>query len=162
MRELALSMKIKQDDVFDKVVSLLDEKKKLEKQLADAKKQLALGGSSDSGDITPEAVGNIKFIGKSYPDLDPKSLRDLAAGLQQKHTDSVIALASGFEGKASIIIAVGKDLSGKIDAPTLVRKAAEIVGGKGGGGKPDMAQAGGSDATAIDAAIAAIRGDIAS
>lgn len=162
MRELALSMKIKQDDVFDKVLTLLDEKKKLEKQLADAKKQLALGGSgNDSGDMTPEQVGNIKFIGKSYPDLDPKSLRDLAASLQQKHSDTVIALASGFEGKASIIIAVGKDLSGKIDAPTLVRKAAEIVGGKGGGGKPDMAQAGGSDGAAIDTAIAAIRSDIA-
>ncbi len=161
MRDLALNMKIKQEDVFDKVLSLLEEKKKLEKQLADAKKQLALGGSGgSSADLTPEQVGNLKFIGKSYADLDPKSLRDLAASLQQKHADSVIALASGFEGKASIIVAVGKELAGKVDAPTLVRKAAEIVGGKGGGGKPDMAQAGGADAGAIENAIASIKESI--
>jgi alanyl-tRNA synthetase len=161
MRELALSMKIKQEDVFDKVLSLVEEKRKLEKQLADSKKQLALGSASGSGDIVPEQLGSLEFIGKSYPDLDPKALRDLAASLQQKHTGAVIALASGYEGKASIIIAVGKSIAGTVDAPTLVRMAAEIVGGKGGGGKSDMAQAGGSEAGAIDQAIAAIRSEIA-
>ncbi len=160
MRELALTMKIKQDDVFDKVLSLVEEKRKLEKQLADVKKQLALGGSGGADDTAPEQLGSLEFIGKSYPDLDPKALRDLAAGLQQKYVGAVIVLASGYEGKASIIIAVGKSIAGKVDAPALVRMAAEIVGGKGGGGKPDMAQAGGPDAGAIDKAISAIRTEI--
>jgi alanyl-tRNA synthetase len=157
LRELALSLKIKQDDVVEKVLSLSEEKRSLEKQLAEAKKQLALGGSGGISDITPESLGAFDFIGKSYPDLDGKSLRDLAASLQQKHPNCVVALASGYEGKASIIIAVGKAISGRVDAPALVRDAAVIVGGKGGGGKPDMAQAGGSDAGAIDQAIATIR-----
>jgi alanyl-tRNA synthetase len=158
LRELALDLKIKPEDIAAKVSALAEEKKKLEKQLADAKKQLALGGGASGGaDFSPQSAGAIPFVGKTFPDMDPKALRDLTASLQQKYPDAVIALASACEGKASILIAVGKALAGQVDAPALVRQAAEIVGGKGGGGKPDFAQAGGPDAGKIDEAIARIK-----
>lgn len=165
VRDLASQMKIKAEDIAQKVLALQDEKKKLEKQLADAKKQLALGGNSQSATgeasaLSYEIVNSMKFIGKTYAELDPKSLRDLIAGLQQQHADAVIALASSFEGKASFIVAVGKSLTGKIDAPTLVRAAVEAVGGKGGGGKPDMAQAGVPDIAQMDQVIAAVKASL--
>ena len=159
MRELASILKTKPEELAEKVTALQDEKKKLEKQLAEAKKQLAMGGSGAGGsaEATVETIGNVKLASRQFGELDAKSLRDLANGMQQKHADAVSVLLASSEGKASIIVAVGKELAGKVDAPTLVRAASAAVGGQGGGGRPDFAQAGGPDGDKLDAALAAVK-----
>ncbi len=134
--------------------ALQESNKKLDKETMGAKKQAAM---SDGGEASVETVGNFKIAAKNCGELDAKSLRDLANGLQQKHADAVSVLLASSEGKASIIVAIGKELSGKVDAPTLVRAAAAAVGGQGGGGRPDFAQAGGPDGGKLDAALAAIK-----
>lgn len=157
VKELAALLKVNVEDIAEKVSALQDEKKKLEKQLAEAKKQLAMGGSGGGAEIAVENVGSYKLAAKQFGELDAKSLRDLANGMQQKHADAVSVLLAANEGKASIIVAVGKDLAGKVDAPTLVKAAVEAVGGKGGGGRPDFAQGGGPDGDKLDAALDAVK-----
>ncbi len=160
VRELASILKITPEEITEKVSALQDEKKKLEKQLADAKKQLAMAGSGGNGgaaEPTIETIGSVKFAARMFGELDAKSLRDLANGMQQKNPDAVNVLLASSEGKASIIVAVGKELAGKVDAPTLVRAASAAVGGQGGGGRPDFAQAGGPDGDKLDAALAAVK-----
>ncbi|PZP86132.1 MAG: alanine--tRNA ligase [Azospirillum brasilense] len=135
---------------------LQEANKKLTKEAAEAKKQAALG---DSGEATVESVGATKLAYQLFPELDAKTLRDLANAAVQKHPDAVNVLLSANEGKANIIIAVGKDA--KADAPALVKAAVEAVGGKGGGGRPDFAQGGGPDGDKLDAALAAIKAALA-
>jgi alanyl-tRNA synthetase len=157
LQQIAGELKVKAEDVGEKILALIDEKKKLEKQLQEAKKQAALGGGGGGGgaEVTIETIGAIQFAHKIFGELDPKSLRELANSLQQKHPDAVLALASTYEGKANIIVAVGKNA--KADAPALVRAAAAAVGGQGGGGKPDFAQAGGPESDKLEAALAAVK-----
>jgi alanyl-tRNA synthetase len=159
VREAASILKTKPEEIAEKVTTLMDEKKKLEKQLAEAKKQIAMGGGSGGGsaEATLETVGSTPLASRIFGELDAKSLRDIAVSMQQKHADAVSVLLASSEGKASIIVAVGKDLQGKVDAPTLVRAAAAAVGGQGGGGRPDFAQAGGPEGDKLDAALAAVR-----
>lgn len=158
VKSLASLFKAKPEEVVEKVEKLQEEKKQLDKQLAEAKKQAALGGGG-SGDIAPENVNGMSFIGKSFADLPPKELRDLATTLAQQHEETIIAVASSNEGKASIIVAAGKHVT-NIDCPALVRIASEAVGGQGGGGKSHFAQAGGPNGKAIDQAIDAIRASL--
>jgi len=137
--------------------ALAEANKKLTRQLSDAKKQAAMGDGG--GDTTTETIGSTNLTYKVFGELDAKSLRDLANNLQKKHEDAVVVVASSFEGKANIIVAVGKNA--KADAPSLVRAASAAVGGQGGGGKPDFAQAGGPDADKLEDAIAAIKSQLA-
>jgi alanyl-tRNA synthetase len=160
LKDTANALKIKPEDVNEKVVALAEEKKKLEKQLADAKKQLAMGGGgAGSSEDTIETIGSIKLASRIFGELDAKSLRDLANGMVQKHADAVNVLLASSEGKASIIVAIGKEAKG--DAPALVKAAVEAVGGKGGGGRPDFAQGGGPEGDKLEAALAAIKATLA-
>ena len=161
VKELAALLKAKPEEIEAKVAALAEEKKKLEKQLSEAKKQLAMGGSGGAAEITPETVGSVKLAAKIFGELDAKSLRDLANGMQQKYADAVSVLLASSEGKASVIVAVGKALSGKVEAPSLVKAAVEAVGGKGGGGRPDFAQGGGPDGDKLEAALAAVKAALA-
>ena len=163
LRDAAGVLKVKPDEVSEKTAALQDEKKKLEKQLADAKKQLAMGGGTGggSGDAEVETIGSTKLASKIFGELDAKSLRDLANGMAQKHTDCVNVLLSSNEGKANIIVAVGKDAASTPAAPELVKVAVEAVGGKGGGGRPDFAQGGGPDGDKLEAALAAVKAALA-
>jgi alanyl-tRNA synthetase len=137
---------------------LLEANKKLGKEAAEAKKQAAMGAG---GDDVIETVGSIKMAAKIFGELDAKSLRDIANGMHQKHADAVSVLLAANEGKGSIIVAVGKELSGKADAPTLVKAGVAALGGQGGGGKPDFAQGGGPDGDKLGAALAAVKAAIA-
>lgn len=157
VKELAATLKIKPEDIAEKVAALAEDKKKLEKQLAEAKKQLAMGGSAGGAEAQVETIGSTKLAAKIFGELDAKSLRDLANGMHQKHADAVSVLLSSSEGKANIIIAVGKEIAGKLAAPDLVKAAVEAVGGKGGGGRPDFAQGGGPDGDKLEAALAAVK-----
>jgi alanyl-tRNA synthetase len=137
------------------IAALQDENKKLNKELAEAKKQAALGAG---GDDVIETIGTTKLAAKILGELDAKSLRDVATAMHQKHADAVSVLLASFEGKGSIIVAVGKELAGKVDAPTLVKAGVAALGGQGGGGRPDFAQGGGPDGAALEAALGAVKG----
>ena len=155
IRDLAAELKATPENVNERIFALIAERKKLEKELADAKRELALGGGN--AETEKETIGNIIFMAKAFPDLAPKELRPVAESFLKEIDNGVVAVASGFEGKASLVIAVTKPLADSLNAADLVKEACVVVGGKGGGGRPEMAQAGGPDGDKIDAAINSIR-----
>jgi len=130
------------EDVEARVAALLDERRKLERELADARKALALGGSGAKAAAADEEVGGVKFSGQVIDGLDAKELRGLLDQEKQRMGSGVAAIVVVNEGRASIAAAVTEDLIGKFSAVDLVRAGVEALGGKGGGGRPDMAQGG--------------------
>ncbi|MEA3264302.1 MAG: alanine--tRNA ligase [Pseudomonadota bacterium] len=149
------------DDVEARVAALLDERRKLERELAEAKKALALGGGSAAAASADEEVGGVKFSGQVLDGLDPKELRGLLDQAKARLGSGVAVIVAVNEGKASIAAAVTDDLTGKISAVDLVRAGVEALGGKGGGGRADMAQGGGPDGDKAAEAIAAVKGVLA-
>jgi alanyl-tRNA synthetase len=156
VQSLAELLKVGPAEIAARVEALQSDRKKLEKELADAKKKLALSGGSD-GEVKPEQLGDVQFIGKHYAELPPKELRGIAEGFLKPLQNGVVAITSEFEGKGSIVIAVSKNLTPRINAADLVKQAVPELGGQGGGGKPEMAQGGGPDGTKGEAALARIR-----
>ena len=151
MRDIAQQFKAAPTELADKITALQNERKKLEKELAEVKKTLALGGGGGGdAEAEKEMIGNTSFIGKIFDGLDPKDLRGVAEGYLAQA--DVVAVATNVEGKASVVVAVSKTLSGKISAVDLVKEAVEAVGGKGGGGRPEMAQGGGPEAGKLEEA----------
>ncbi|MDE8651583.1 alanine--tRNA ligase [Novosphingobium album (ex Liu et al. 2023)] len=150
------------EDVEARVAALLDERKKLERELAEAKKALALGGGGAvAAGPVDEEVGGVKFSGQVLEGLDPKELRGLLDQAKQRMGSGVAAICAVNEGKASFAVAVTDDLIGRFSAVDLVRLGVEALGGKGGGGRPDMAQGGGPDGGKGAEAIAAVRAALA-
>ena len=150
------------DDVETRVAALLDERKKLERELAEAKKALALGGSGGAkAETADEDVGGVKFSGQVIDGLDAKELRGLLDQAKQRLGSGVAVIVAVNDGKASIAAAVTDDLTAKVSAVDLVRAGVEALGGKGGGGRADMAQGGGPDGTKAADAIAAAKAVLA-
>ena len=149
------------EDVEARVAALLDERRKLERELAEAKKALALGGGSGKAEAADEEVNGIKFSGQVLEGLDPKDLRGLLDQAKQRLGSGVAAIVAVNEGKASIAAAVTEDLVATVSAVELVRKGVEALGGKGGGGRADMAQGGGPDGDKAAEAIAAVKAALA-
>ncbi|TCM34458.1 MULTISPECIES: alanine--tRNA ligase [Novosphingobium] len=149
------------EDVETRVAALLDERRKLERELAEAKKALALGGGGAKAEAADEEVNGVKFSGQVLEGLDPKELRGLLDQAKQRMGSGVAAIVAVNEGKASIAAAVTEDLTGTISAVDLVRKGVETLGGKGGGGRADMAQGGGPDGDKAADAIAAVKAVLA-
>jgi alanyl-tRNA synthetase len=140
-----------------RVAALLDERKKLERELSEAKKRLAMGGGKTSGDNGVRSVGDIKLLARAVSGIDLKDLRSLADEGKKQVGSGVVAIVGTTEdGKAGVVVGVTNDLTARFNAVDLVRKGAEALGGKGGGGRPDMAQAGGPDGSKADAALKAI------
>ncbi len=162
LKALAGEMKVAASELPERIAALQDERKKLQKELAEAKKQLALGGGDAGGAPEVETIGNIKFIGKHYPDMPPKELRGLAESLLKQCEPGVAVVTSGYEGKGSVVIAVSKALSADINAAELVKRAVPALGGNGGGGKPEMAQGGGPEGNKGEDAIAQVKLALAS
>jgi alanyl-tRNA synthetase len=133
---------------------LQDANKKLNKELAEAKKQLAIG-SSEAPEV--EKIGNIQFIGKLFDGLDPKELRGIAESYLKQIEPGVVVVGTSVDGKASLVVGVDKFLTEMRTAVVLVQAGVEVLGGKGGGGKPEMAQGGGPDASKLPDAIAKIK-----
>ena len=158
--EAASVLKSNPSDVVDRVKSLVDEKKKLEQEITSLRRKMATGGAGDAGPVAKD-IGGIKFMGRVLEDVPAKDLKPMADDLKAKIGSGVVVLISTEEGKASIVVAVTSDLTSKISAVDLVKLGAEALGGKGGGGRPDMAQAGGPDGAAAQTAIEAIEGKIA-
>ncbi len=151
------------EEVPARLAALLDERKRLEKELAEAKKALALGGGGTGGaaPATDEAVGGVAFSGQVLEGLDPKELRPLLDAAKQRMGSGIAAIIAVNDGKASIAAAVTDDLTGRFSAVDLVRAGVEALGGKGGGGRPDMAQGGGPDGVKAAEALAAVKAVLA-
>jgi len=150
------------EEVEARVAALLDERRKLERELAEAKKALALGGGGGAkAEAADEDVGGIKFSGQVIEGLDAKELRGLLDQAKQRMGSGVAAIVAVNDGKASIAAGVTDDLTGKVSAVDLVRAGVEALGGKGGGGRPDMAQGGGPDGAKAADAIAAVKAVLA-
>lgn len=140
-----------------KIAHLLEDKRRAEKEIADLRRKAAMGGGSDGTAKEFEEIGGVRFIGRILSDTPAKELKPLADAFKQKIESGVVALVSGFEDKVSVVVGVTQDLTDKINAVDLVRAAAVVVGGKGGGGRPDMAQAGGSDTSRMGEALAVVK-----
>jgi alanyl-tRNA synthetase len=153
--ETASLLKSSPAEVKDRVQSLMAERKKLEQEVANLRRQLATGGGAGSNDDVKE-INGVKYIGKVLEDFPAKDLKGMADELKKKIGSGVVALVSTQDGKASIVVGVTDDLTEKFSAVDLVRVGAEALGGKGGGGRPDMAQAGGSAPEAANDAVNAI------
>lgn len=105
-----------------------------------------------------EKIGEVNFAARNLGEVAPRELKGLAEAISQQIGGGVVALISTAEGKASVVVSVSKELVDRFSAVDLVRLAAAALGGKGGGGRPDLAQAGGPDVGAAEAALAAVRG----
>ncbi len=159
-KSAASELRITPEDLPARLGALLDERKRLERELSDAKKKLAMGGGgsgkSDGADGV-RTIGDVKLMARAVEGIDLKDLRSLADEGKKKVGSGVVAIVgiSG-DGRAGIVVGVTDDLVARFNAVDLVKKGAEVLGGKGGGGRPDMAQAGGPDGSKADAALAAI------
>jgi alanyl-tRNA synthetase len=161
LKEAAAALKAAPEDVPARVAALLDERRRLERELAEAKKALAMGGGSKAEAAGPEEVGGHGFIGQIVEGLDPKALRGLVDEAKARVGSGVVALVAVNDGRATVAVGVTDDLTSSRNAVDLVRKAVEAVGGQGGGGRPDMAQGGGPDGAKAADALAAVRGALA-
>ncbi|MER8973777.1 MULTISPECIES: alanine--tRNA ligase [unclassified Mesorhizobium] len=159
LKAAAAALKISPADVPARVEALLDERKKLEKELTEARKKLALGDRSPAGvPAENETIAGVGFLGKAVSGVSPKDLKPLAdAGKKSLGSGIVVFVGAGEDNKASVVVAVTDDLAGRFNAIDLVRVASAALGGQGGGGRPDMAQAGGPDASKAEDAIAAVK-----
>jgi alanyl-tRNA synthetase len=168
MRELAGVLRSRPEEVVERIKGLLEERRQLERQLADAKRQLALGPplARGKGDSEPapqiRAVGDIKLWARAVEGLDAKDLRGLVDDGKKQVGSGVVAIVSvAGDGRAGLAVGVTEDLTERISAVDLVKAGAAALGGKGGGGRPDMAQAGGPDGSKAEAALKAIEARIA-
>ncbi len=163
VKTLASALKVQAGDVVSRVEALMDERRKLERELADAKRKLAMGGGQGgSADEAAREIAGVKFLGKTITGVDPKDLKGIADDGKASLGSGVVTLIGVSEdGKASAVVAVTEDLVGRFSAVDLVRIASAALGGKGGGGRPDMAQAGGPDGSKADEAIEAVAAALA-
>jgi alanyl-tRNA synthetase len=154
----AAELKVQLEDLPGRVAALLDERKKLERDLTDAKKKIAMGGgAARTAEDGVRSVGGIKLLARAVTDIDMKDLKSLAdEGKKQVGSGVVAIVGVSGEGRAGIVVGVTADLTARFNAVDLVKKGAEALGGKGGGGRPDMAQAGGPDGSKAEAALAAV------
>ncbi|TCQ09790.1 alanyl-tRNA synthetase [Rhizobium sp. PP-F2F-G36] len=163
VKTLASTLKVQPGDVIGRVESLMDERRKLERELTDARRKLALGGGGAAGSTdAAREIGGIKFLGKVVTGVDPKDLKGLADDGKKSLGSGIVAfIGVADDGKASAVVGVTEDLVKAHSAVDLVRIASVALGGKGGGGRPDMAQAGGPDGTLAADAIEAVAQAIA-
>jgi alanyl-tRNA synthetase len=157
LREAAATLKSAPDEVPARIATLIEERKRLERELADAKKVLAMGRGSAKADAAPEDVNGHKFLGQVVEGLDPKDLRSTVDTMKQRVGSGIAALVAVNEGRASVAVGVTDDLAGQVSAVDLVKTAVATLGGQGGGGRSDMAQGGGPDGAKAEEALAAIR-----
>jgi alanyl-tRNA synthetase len=163
LRDAAASLKASPDEVPARVASLTETVRKLERELAETKKALAMGGPTVSSHNRqePDKVGGIAFLGRVVDGLDPKELRSTIDQMKSDVQSGVAALVAVNEGRASVAAGVTADLIGTVSAVDLVKAAVAALGGQGGGGRPDMAQGGGPDGAKAEEALAAVRSALA-
>jgi len=161
LQQTAALLKSKPDDVPERVAGLIEDRKRLERELADMRKKLAASGGGDGHATEARDVGGITYSPRLLDDMPAKDLKGLADDIKTQIKSGVVALVAVNDGKVSLVVGVTPDLTGKLSAVDLVRVGSEAVGGKGGGGRPDMAQAGGPDGANAKAALDAIEAALA-
>jgi len=162
--DAAVTLKTTEAGLPERVETLVLERKKMEKEISELRRKVAASGGASGSTSEPDVkeFGGVKFTAKVLDKIPAKELKPMADELKIQLGSGVITLIAVNEGRASIVVAVTDDLTGKISAVDLVRIGSEKLGGKGGGGRPDMAQAGGPDATKANDAISAIETSLAS
>jgi alanyl-tRNA synthetase len=153
----AAELKVQPDELAERIAVLLDERKRLEREVSDARRKLAMGGGERAGDDGVRTVGDVKLLARAVSGIEIKDLKSLADDGKKQVGSGVVAIVGVTgDGKAGLVVGVTKDLTERFNAVDLVRLGAEALGGKGGGGRPDMAQAGGPDGAKAQAALDAI------
>jgi alanyl-tRNA synthetase len=159
VKELAQTLKVSPDQVVARVATLLDERRAAEREMTDLRRKLAMGGGGGEGPAVRDVAG-VAFLGQTLDGVPAKELKALADDAKKRLKSGIAAFVAVNDGKAALLVAVTDDLTQRFNAVELVRAGAAAVGGAGGGGRPDMAQAGGPDgakaATAIDAIAKAV------
>jgi len=155
LRQSAAALRTSPGEVPARIARLVDDNRRLERELAELRRALASGGGKAAAN--GERIGDTAFDGRVVDDVPGRELRALADDLKKRIGSGVVAVVSRAGGKAAIVVGVTDDLTGRFDAVELVRLGAEAAGGKGGGGRADMAQAGGPDGSRAEPALAAIR-----
>jgi alanyl-tRNA synthetase len=158
LREAAAALRAGPAQVPERIAALAEDRRRLERQAAELQKKLAAGGAAAAG---PETVAGVALAARNLGEVPARELKGLAETIGKQIGSGVVALVSTAEGKASIVVGVSPDLTSRFSAVDLVRAASAAAGGKGGGGRADLAQAGGPDATRADAALAAVRAALA-
>ena len=161
LTDAASVLKVAPDKVAARIQALLDERKSLERELTDTRKAMATGGGAATGPAAKE-IGGFQYAARVLDGVPPKDLKPMADELKKQIGSGVVALVTAADGKASIVVGVTDDLTDRVSAVDLVKVGSAALGGKGGGGRPDMAQAGGPDGSAADAALTAIEEVLAS
>ncbi len=162
LRQAADSLKVQPAEVPGRLAALLDERRKLERELAEVRQKLATGGAADDGGAAAaKSVNGVRFVPRLLEGVPARDLKPMADIIKKNIESGVVALVSVEEGRASLVVGVTDDLSKKINAVDLVRVGAAALGGKGGGGRADMAQAGGPDGAKARDALAAIESALA-
>nr|WP_319485720.1 alanine--tRNA ligase [uncultured Cohaesibacter sp.] len=156
VRNAAGILKVAPNDLLERLEALVADRRKLEKELADVRRKLAMGGSAGGGDAVKE-VNGVKFLARVAEGISPKDLKGMVdQGKESIGSGVVVMIAVSEDNKVGVVVGVTDDLTDRFNAVDLVKVAAETLGGRGGGGRPDMAQAGGKDGEKADEAIAAI------
>jgi alanyl-tRNA synthetase len=158
LREVAATLKTTPDEVPARVAALVEDRRRLERELAEAKKALALGGGSKTEAAGPEQIAGTNFVGQVIDGLDPKGLRGLVDETKARIGSGVAVMVAVNDGRASVAVGVTDDLVGRLSSVDLVKQAVVALGGQGGGGRPDMAQGGGPDGAKAADAVEAVRG----
>ncbi len=163
LRAIADTLKTSAAEAGERIVALVEERRQMERELKEARRQLAMGGGGRDGmPETHESLHGINFIGKVVTGVSPKDLKPMVDEAKKRLVSGIVAFISvDDDGKGSVVVGVTDDLMAGKSAVDLVRTASEAMGGKGGGGRPDMAQAGGPDGAKADIAIAAVRAALA-
>jgi alanyl-tRNA synthetase len=157
LREVAATLKSSPDEVPARIAALVDERKRLERELANAKKALAMGGGAKGEGPATEQVNGHAFLGQVVEGLDPKGLRAGVDDMKQKLGSGIAALVAVNDGRASVAVGVTDDLAAQVSAVELVKAAVAALGGQGGGGRPDMAQGGGPEGDKAQKALQAVK-----
>jgi len=163
LKEAAAVLRVGPADLPARIAAMVEERRKLERELSEVRKKLATGGGGGtSAAAQAKTISGIAFSGRVLADVPGKDLKGIADEMKKQIGSGVIALISTMEGKANVVVGVTDDLVGKISAVDLVRAGSAAVGGKGGGGRPDMAQAGGPEGNKAAEALQAIETELAS
>ena len=153
LRQLATAMHVQPRELSARVEGLLGERRQLQSELAQLRRTAASGGAEDEG---VQMVAGIQLLTRQLRDVAVRDLRGIADDFKRRLGSGVVAIAAEVDGKAAVVVGVSEDLAERISAVDLVQVAARAVGGKGGGGRPDMAQAGGPDGEKIGEALQAV------
>jgi alanyl-tRNA synthetase len=161
LHDIAGLLKAPIDEAPDRLSALVEDRRRLERDLADARRKLAMGGGGAGGEPVRE-IGGVKVMTRAVSGVEMRDLKSLADEGKKRLGSGIVAIVGVAEdGKAGIVVGITEDLTQRFDAVSLVRAGAEKLGGKGGGGRRDMAQAGGPDGSQAEAALAAVEAALA-